>query len=410
VKVLVCSSFLHPRGGDTTCLFGMKRGLEARRHTVIPFAMRHPANLPSVWETRFPPQLDVWDARGLARLLRVGAAIHSFAAASALEALLADVRPDVAHLHHVHRHLTPAILGPLRRHGIPIVWTVHDYDLICPNGQLFTHDAPCTRCAGHHYANAIRLRCKRGDLAQSAAVALEKWVHAKLRIWDKVDRFLCPSRFLAAQMVAFGVPADRVSHLPNALDPAPAGGAPGSHWVYAGRLSPEKGVDDLVAAARLLPHRALRVLGGGPEHARLVRVAPVNVTFLGPVSPARVAEELRAAGAVAVPSRWPENFPYAVLEAQQAGRAVVATRVGGIPEQIEDGVDGVLVPPADPVRLAAAVGALLDDPGAASAIGTRARSRVIREREPGRHLDTLEALYRGLTHDARALLRPPAAV
>src|SRR5204862_114366 len=82
--------------------------------------------------------------------------------------------------HHVHRHLTPSILGPLRRHRVPVVWTVHDYELVCPNGQLYTHGAPCTRCKGHQYQHAVELRCKRDDLAQSAAVALEKWVHAGL--------------------------------------------------------------------------------------------------------------------------------------------------------------------------------------------------------------------------------------
>jgi glycosyltransferase involved in cell wall biosynthesis len=397
VNVLLCSSFLHPRGGDTTCVFAMWRGLEAHGHTVVPFAMRHPSNQPSPWEVRFPPQLDVWGVRGVERLAAVAASLHSFAAARAMEALLHDHRPDVAHLHHVHRHLTPSILGPLRRAGVPVVWTVHDYELICANGQLYTHGAPCTLCKGHAYANAVRLRCKRDDVAQSAAVALEKWLHARMGLWDKVDRFLCPSRFLADQLVAFGVPASRVTHLPNPVEPTPAGGPIGDHWVYAGRLSPEKGVDDLLAAARRLPRRPLHVYGDGPERARLERQAPPHVRFYGNVPPARLATALRGAGVVAVPSRWPENFPYAVLEGQLAGRAVVAAAVGGIPEQIEDGVDGVLVPPADPTRLADVVDGLLADPERAAKLGNRGRERVLRDRAVAPFLARLETIYREIT-------------
>ncbi len=377
-------------------MFATQRGLEARGHTVVPFAMRHPSNHPSVWEVRFPPQIDVWSGQGFDRVRRVAEAIWSRRAARALDALLNDFRPDIAHLHHVHRHLTPSILEPLRRHGVPVVWTVHDYELVCPNGQLFTHGAPCTRCKGHQYQHAIALRCKRDNLAHSAAVALEKWAHAKLGVWDQVDRFVCPSRHLAARLVEFGLPRDRVLHLPNLVEPAPPGGPPGPGWMYAGRLSTEKGVDDLVAVARRLPHRPVRVLGDGPEYTRLLRQAPSNMRFLGAVGPDQVGDELRAAGAVAVPSRWPENDPYAVLEAQQAGRAVVASAVGGIPEQIRHGEDGVLVPPDTPEALAEAIESLLTDPARAAAVGARARSRVVSERAPALHLDRLLEIYRGL--------------
>lgn len=396
MKILMCSSFLHHRGGDGTCMFGLTEGLRARGHDVIPFAMRHPENVPSPWETRFPPQLDVWGARGIERLLAVAASVYSVAAARALDALLADVRPDVAHIHHLHRHLTPSILRPLRRRGIPVVWTVHDYELICPNATLYARGEVCTRCRGHRYGNAVRLRCKRGDLAQSAAVAVEKWAHARLRIVDDVSLFLCPSRYLAERLVEFGFDPAKVLHVPNALPERPAGGPPGDYWLYAGRLSPEKGVEDLLAAARRLPARPLRVLGGGPELERLRRTAPANVSFHGQVEPAQVEAELRGAGVVVVPSRWPENFPYAVLEAQMAGRAVVASRVGGIPEQIASGVDGLLVEPGAPIALAEAVEGLFRDPVRAARLGEAARTRVRRERCMDPHLDSIEAIYRGL--------------
>lgn len=394
MKVLLVSSFLHHRGGDSTCMFLEAAELEKRGHTVVPFAMRHPANVPSPWEVRFPPWLEVWSARGPARLARVAQAIWSPDAARALDALLRDHRPDVAHVHHLHRHLTPSVLPVLRAHGIPVAWTVHDYELICPSGHLYAAGAPCTRCRGHRYHEAVRLRCKRDDAWQSAAVALEKWVHARRGVWDLVDAFVCPSRFLADRLVEFGVPAARVVHLPNGVAEAPAGGEPGAYWLYAGRLSPEKGVDDLLAAAARLPDRELVLLGDGPMRPTLR--PPPNVRVVGAVPPEEVGAWLRGAGAVAVPSRWPENFPYAVLEAQMAARGVVATRVGGIPEQIDDGRDGVLIEPGDVAGLAGAVGGLLGDPRRAEGIGRAARARVLRERAVGGWIERVESLLAGL--------------
>lgn len=398
MNVLMVHSFWHARGGDTTCMFSEVAGLEARGHTVIPFAMRHPNNLPSPWENRFPTWTDIWHAQGAGLALSVAAAIYNPQAARALDALLTDVNVDVAHIHHLHRHLTPSILDVLRRHRVPVVWTVHDYELICPNGLLYTDEAFCTRCRDHRYGEAVRHRCKRGDTAQSAAVALEKWTHARLRIWDKVDRFLAPSRFLADRLCEFGIDEHRVQHLPNGIAvPATAASAPGAlfahaDWLFAGRLSAEKGVADLLAAAALLPEHRLLVLGDGP--ARIGLPPLPNVHFAGSVVPEQVASALGRVRVAVVPSRWPENFPYAVLEAQLAGCAVVATRVGGIPEQIDDGVDGILVEPADPAALAHAVRGLLAEPARAAELGRAGQTRVRSKNAIEPWFDALEKTFR----------------
>ncbi len=405
MKVLAISSFWHPRGGDTTCLFHMVEALTAAGHTVIPFSMRHAENLPSPWETRWPPSLEVVGVDRRTQLARLPEAIWSWRARRAMASLLDHARPDVAHIHHLHRHLTPSILGPLVRRGIPIVWTVHDYELICPNAHLYAADAYCERCKGHAYQEAVRLACRRGDRAQSLAVAAEKWTHAALGIWGKVDRYLCPSRFLLDRLADFGLPRDRLFHHPNAVRDAPAATGLGEGWLYAGRLTSEKGVDDLVAAARLLPDVPLLIAGDGAERHRLQRLAPPWVRFLGHLSPARLATLVREARVIAVPSRWPENDPYAVLEAQMAAKPVVACAVGGIPEQIQSGVDGILVPPHEPVALADAVRGLFADDAACRRIGSAGRDRVRTTRSPVDWLAVLEQSYRLVVSHARAVPR-----
>ena len=396
MKILMVNTFHHARGGDSTYTRGLTRLLEGDGHTVVPLAMRHPDNDPSPWEHRFLPWVDLRSPGGLvskARLLP--RALWSRRAARACARLVADTRPDIAHLQHIHRHITPSVLGPLRRSGVPIVWTLHDYELICPEGHLFSGGAPCEACRGHRYEEAIRRRCKWGQFAPSVVASLEKRLHHILSVWDRVDRFLCPSRFLADMVIRFGVPAERVAHRPNFLDAGPrterdrSGGRP--TWVYAGRLAPEKGVDVAIEAARAMPGSDLLVCGTGPEDGRLRRLAgrAPNIHFMGHLPQRILARHIRTARAVVVPSRWYENFPYAVLEAQAAGCAVVASRIGGIPEQIDDGVDGLLVPPDDVQALQEALGRLLRSPDLARRLGDAGASRVRARLSPAAHLDAM---------------------
>jgi glycosyltransferase involved in cell wall biosynthesis len=391
-------SFHHPRGGDTTYTRDLSELLVGAGHEVVPLAMRHPDNEPSPYEARYPSWVDMRDARGsLDRARAMLGMVWSPEAAACARALARQLRPDVAHVQHIHRHLTPSVLAALRKERIPIVWTVHDYELVCPSGLLFTQGRPCDRCLGHRYHQAVLHRCKWEQALPSLAVALEKQVHRMAGVWELVDRFLCPSQHLARTLVRFGVPAHRVEHLANPMAPErlPASEQAGEGWFYAGRLAEEKGVQVALDAARRLPGRPLTICGGGPmEPALRAQAASMPwVRFLGHQPRAEVTRLLAGARAVVVPSLWPENFPYAVLEAQRAGRAVVASRIGGIPEQIDHGRDGLLVPAGDSVALARAVGELLEDPSLALRLGHAGRARIERERSPRAHLDAVLQVY-----------------
>lgn len=370
MRVLLVSSFLYPRGGDTTCAFTGARALTTLGHEVVPLAMRHPENAPSPWERWFAPP------RGIGRWTVPDAlgAIWSPGAADALRRLIDHHRPDVAWINHLHRHLSPSILPVLREAGVRVVWTLHDYELVCANGLLYTQGAFCRACRGGHWEQAIVHRCKHDDFAQSAWAALEKTVHGWAGVRELVDRFVTPSAFLARELLANGFDADRVVHVPNPIEEiTPGTGGPG--WLVAGRLTPEKGIDDAIAAARITPGLTLVGPGAPPD-------LPPGVTSLGLRTHAETLDLVRQAGVVVVPSRWPENQPYAVVEAQLAGRPVVATRVGGVPELIEDGVTGRLVDPGQPEALAAAIAEILRDPVLGDRLGRAARDRVHREHDP----------------------------
>jgi glycosyltransferase involved in cell wall biosynthesis len=406
MRVLLIHSFHYARGGDSTYARALTGALEAGGHAVVPLAMRHPHNDPSPWEQRFVSWVDPRSAARGDRLRAAARLLWSWEARRASRQLVAEARPDVAHLQHVHRHLTPSVLGPLRRAGVPVVWTLHDYELVCANGLLYTEGAPCERCAGHRYHEALRHRCKQGELLTSAAAAVEKGLHALLGVSAQVDRFLCPSDWLRRAVVRMGLPADRVFHLPNLLPPVAARPAPlaGGDWLVAGRLAREKGVHVAIEAARRLPGATLHICGSGPEEAALRHQAASlpQVRFHGHLPQAALAQRIAACRVVAVPSLWPENLPYAVSEAQGLGRPVVASAVGGIPEQIADGEDGVLVAPGDPGALAEAVRALLEDGPRAARLGAAGHARLAAMPGPAAHVAQLQAHYAAAGKRAKA--------
>lgn len=361
MRVLQVNKFHWLKGGSERYYFDLQRELAARGHEVAVFASAHPSNEASPWSAFFVPHSDYQGAGPLQAWRLARAVVDNREAAARLARLLDEFRPDVAHLHNVHHQLSPSILAPLAERGIPVVQTLHDYKWVCPAYLFHSRGEVCTRCGpGARFAPVLTRRCLHDSFARSAVAWFEltrSWRRGDAR---RVDAFLAPSRFLRDQVVAHGLPAERVRHEPYFLreaDYRPAD-APGSVFLYAGRLSREKGLPTLFAALERAPGVRLEVAGTGPLEEELRRDAAARtlpVTFLGHLGAADLHAAIRRARAVVVPSAWYENFPYAVLEALALGVPVIGAAIGGIPEMIEEGVTGRLVPPGDVAALARAL-------------------------------------------------------
>jgi glycosyltransferase involved in cell wall biosynthesis len=399
------NTFHHHRGGDSSYTFALTRALEARGHRVIPFAMAHPANQPTGYAAWFPSQIDYSALASGSRFhaARVAATkgLWNLEAARCLERLLEQVRPDIAHFQHIHHHLTPSILTPLERRRIPSVWTLHDYELLCPTGHFFRDGAVCEACRVTRFDRAVRHRCERGSIAASALVAAEKALHRLLGVLERVDRFLTPSAFLRGKLLEYGVSADRVTHLPNFLEPAAPPGPlpPDGYLLFAGRLTPEKGAGVAIDAALEGLPAPLVIVGDGPERLRLeTRAASLvrdgRVRFVGAVPHAEMPRWLEGARAVIVPSIWYENFPFAVLEAFAAARPVIASRIGGLPEQVEDGVTGLLVPPGSMKAIREAAWRIWGGAGLAEGLAAAGYARLVERFGSWSHVERLESEYR----------------
>lgn len=401
MRILVANKFWYRRGGLERVMFDEVEWLEAAGHEVAHFSTSHPDNEPSPWSGYFVPYLEIGPESALGAADKARAAVRMFSngeAARRFARLVDEFRPDVVHVHGIHRQISPSVLAVARARGVPVVQTLHDYHHICPANVLLRPDGSVCdprACGTLSYGAAVRYRCVQGSLAASALSAAETSFQRVRRIYERtIDRFIAPSRFLATLMADAGwrVPTTVV---PNAVRPGACARADATAgFLYAGRLSPEKGVDVLLEAARAAGVAAT-IAGGGPIAWSLAERFS-EARFTGHLTAEEVAALACDARAVVVPSVCFENAPMSVVEAMAVGVPVVASRLGGIPELLDDGVEGLLVPPGDVASLAAALGRLASDEALARSMGEAGRRRARRDFAPEVHLQRLLEVYDGV--------------
>jgi glycosyltransferase involved in cell wall biosynthesis len=409
MRVLHVNKFLYRRGGAEGYMLDLAGLQRAQGDEVGFFGMQHPDNdQPQPFARWFPGYVELESAPEGVRGKAAAAArmVWSTSARRGITHVLEEFQPDVVHCHNIYHQLSPSMLEPIRKAGVPCVMTLHDYKLACPSYQLMDHGQLCQACVVGGPARwvspltAARRRCKDDSLGSSALLAVETTLHRAVRAYSPVDVFISPSRFLADVMTRAGVFPDRmrvVNHFTD-VDSTPVKESAGGDLVFAGRLSREKGVDVLIdAVAAMTSGGTLDIAGDGPLRAELEaqadRVAPGRVRFHGRLAKPELQQLMRRSVASVVPSRWHENQPMTVLESFGAAVPVVATNLGGLPELVRDGVDGLVVPHEDPAALAAAMDALVADPARALAMGRTARERVLADFSTKAHLERLTAAY-----------------
>jgi len=401
MRILVANKFWYGRGGLEQVMFREIGWLEDSGHEIAHFSTTHPSNEPSPWSDYFVPYIELGQGGELRPAHKALAAARMFyngEAARRFAAIVRAFRPDVVHFHGIHRQLSPSIMLVARRHNVAAVQTFHDHQAVCPADVLLLGGLePCSppRCSRFNPLPCVAHRCHHGSAAASALSAAEfAWRHNVLRYASLLDVAIAPSRYLAETLAGSGWHQTPLRILPNAASVTRVS-PPGDHFLYAGRLSVEKGVSTLLDAAASAD-ASLVIAGEGPLRQPLERAAAtgrVSVTFLGRVESDDVSRLISACRAVVVPSLCVENAPLVILEAMAAGRPVIASRVGGIPEQVRDGVDGLLVSAGDSASLAAALRRLTEDAGLARAMGESGRTRVLEAFSPEAHVHGLVEVY-----------------
>lgn len=382
MRVLQINKFLWRAGGVESYVFDLSALLESHGHEVVYFSMDDPRNRPSAQAKYFASHLDYSGAGAVRHAGRIlGGTVYSFESREKLRALLRDCRPDVAHVHLIDHHLSPSVLHALRDERVPAVQTVHEYKLVCPNYQLYVPRKRelCERCLPGKFYNCVLQRCMKDSLPASALAAGSKYFHRAIGVYERnVAAFLYATDFVRTKLEQGGVPRARLRHVPLYIDLARFSARPAKcdYIVYAGRLSPEKGVCTLLEAMRSLPDVTLRVLGDGPSRGELESFAREhalrNVEFAGFVDGDEYVRQLGGARALVLPSEWYETCGLVLWEAAVMGVPVVASRIGGIPESVIDNETGLLFEPKDTADLAEKIRRVLSDSARSSAMAARA--------------------------------------
>lgn len=308
---------------------------------------------------------------------RLRAAFQSVNAPGNIGLVLDEVaafRPDVVHVHNYFPLISPMVHVAVREAGAPTVQTLHNYRIICANAMLTRNGAPCEICVGGSPYNAVMHRCYRDSRLGSLAVARSIRHHKRIGTWtNHVDRFVALTEFERGRFIAAGLPGGRICVKPNGLaDPGPVRAGARNGLLFVGRLTSEKGVETLIAAAKAARCK-VTVIGTGPL-APLVTASP-DLDYRGQVSPGEVRAAMAEALALIVPSLWYEGQPMVVVEAFASGLPVIASRIGSLAEIVSDGVTGLHVAPGDAIGLAGALTRITSDPAASERMGLAARAR-----------------------------------
>ncbi len=288
---------------------------------------------------------------------KIGTSLNQFAGSfdmrKRIDQSLKTFCPDVVHVHNWFPTISASIFRQSKSAGIPVVHTIHNYRLLCVGATLFRDGRVCEECIGSTFRTpGIRHRCYRGSLMGTAAATAGMLAHWAAGTWqDSVDRFIALTEFSRAKLIEGGLPADKISVKPNFVEPEPEpGSGDGGYFLYAGRLTEEKGLRVLVECWRNGPDLApLWIAGDGALRAEVESAAASlrNVRWLGMRSSEEVFALMKRAKATLCPSLWYEGMPRVVIESLAAGTPVVASKIGGYPEMIVDGESGALFATGD---------------------------------------------------------------
>ena len=351
MKILQVNKFNYRRGGAEKYFLDITAALEDAGHELAVFSMNHPSNRPSPWTKYFVSNLD-FRRNNIFDLIRTpGRIIYSWSARRKFARLLDDFQPDIIHLHNIYHQISPSILAPAKKRGIKIVMHLHDYKLFCPNYKLYTQNSFCERCQDGNYHHCLEYRCLDNSYFRSLVAYVEMWFHHRVKKYyeNGIDHFISPSEFVKNEAIKFSWPAEKISVLLNFIDSSekPAEIKKEDYLLYYGRLSNEKGVDLLLKALQKSPQSFLKIAGIGLEEEKLKALTKKykleeRVEFLGFKFGAELDSLISSARAVIIPSRWPENMPFTLLESLSMGTPVIAAKVGGLPELVKEGENGFL--------------------------------------------------------------------
>lgn len=402
MKIVFCNKYFFLNGGTEKYLYNVMNYLSARGHTAIPFSVNYTGTWPSEYMDYFlaPPGNPDHAHLGNIRfspfnILRfLDRSTYSIEARMKLNKLLKAVNgADIAYVLNIYNYMSPSIFHTFKRQNIPVVMQIGDYNLLCPSYSFLRNGRPCTLCVEGQYYHGLKYRCVKNHLAASAVRVAAMYLHRLLGLYDLVDAIVVPCEFMKKMLIRGGFSEKKLNLLPYPVErrqaqrrrpgdrdgegrregekrgeskvhvlqyPVERTSEPDKTWkkknyiLYFGRISYEKGLDTLIEAfQRLSPETDLYIVGRSydAEEERLKKLIQSDfknrIHFIGFQSGQTLNQWIAEALFSVVPSRWYDNAPLSIYESFLFGTAVLGARIGGITEQIQEGITGQLFEPDD---------------------------------------------------------------
>jgi len=395
MKILLVNWSWYPTGGDWTYVDNVRALYEMHGHEVIPLSTINEKNVPVKQPAYFVNSPDYKQLNKNKSLLNsykaVRSSIVSSDALKKVEQALAENDIQIAHLHNIHHYITPAIIWKLKKAGVKIIWSLHDYKIICPESLFISNGKICEKCIGGNFFHCTINKCKKNSLPASMLASADAYFYHKSGIYKKVDAYLCPSNFLKNKFSSFGFSDSRL-HVSNLCyniplidnfikeyDNIATTGKQERYILYVGRIENIKGIRTLIYAVKGSGIKLkIAVTGAADEELRaFVKVEQLNnIEFLGFQNKQSVFELTHHSEFVVCPSEWYENFPFSVIESFLFSKPVVGSNIGGIPELVKHGETGYLFEPGNVNDLREKLIALWNDDFTAKEMGKKARTHV----------------------------------
>ena len=363
MRILMVNKFLYPRGGAETYFLKIGEYLCGNGHDVEYFGMYDEKNTVGNTLGEYTANMDFHQS-GPGKLLYPFKIIYSFEAKKKISKVIDAYQPDIVHLNNINFQLTPSIIDAIDDAGIPVVQTVHDYQMLCPNHLFFDvlNLRECDLCLHGSKFNCVRTKCIHGSSVRGIVGAFEAVLYQKRNTYDKVALYICPSRFLESKLLEIPLFKGKTKAIHNFIelpDDSLSDAQKKDYILFFGRLSPEKGIGIFLECCRMLPDVKFVIAGTGPQEDMCRGLS--NVEYVGFQTGDALHRLIAEARLSVLPAVWHENCPLAILESQSLGTPVIATNMGGIPELIEDGVTGIIIKKKTAEAFSDAISALLSN-------------------------------------------------
>lgn len=403
MRIIQVNKFNYLRGGAEKYFLELTESLQKSGHQVAVFSMQHPLNQSSKYAKYFPSRVSFNEGNIFQLVKASRRLLWSQEVARNFAKLIDDFKPEIIHIHNIYHHLSPSLLAVARKYKIPVVMHLHDHQLICPNHSGFVRNKVCNRCRGGKYYNCVRYRCVKNSFSKSLLASVAAYYHHDvLKIYrQSVSLFIAPSSYIKKQLIENGWGRGNIKVIRNFISGKllryKIKQTPGKYLLYFGRLSEEKGIALLIKALAHAP-QSLKIVGRGPEEPALKALSrqlnlDKKISFVGFKNGLALEKIISEAKAVIVPSVCPENMPFSLLEAMALGKTVIAANIGGLPELIKDGRNGLLFKAGSTAALAASLKRL--ETTDTNKLGLAARASV-KELSLKNHLQEIISEYRKL--------------